>query len=162
LLQTLVVLAAVAGVLLTIWLIVRFVPRWERKRYRPARSSDLQQVPADVEPPLAGELSATFDVALAAFRAGDRERAIIACWIRLEQLAEAAGFARQSSETSTDLARRWLADLPLDPAALGQLAALYREARYSGHYMSDAAIDSARAALARLRAELDREEQRKA
>jgi len=140
-------------VLLAILLIVRLVPQLERRRFRPAPASEPSYAPATPDRVL-DEVGHTFSEALAAFRRGDRERAIIACWIRLEQLAEEAGQGRRSSETSSELVARWLRQLPLDPAPLGRLAELYREARYSSHPVPDASIEAARSALEQLRRQL--------
>jgi hypothetical protein len=103
---------------------------------------------------LTREVSDTLDDTLAAFHRGDREGAIIACWIRLEQIAEAAGFARLSSETSSELADRWLTRLPVSRKLLHALAELYREARYSSHRLPESALDTARTALEQLRREI--------
>lgn len=80
---------------------------------------------------------------------------IILCWHRLEQTAEAAGFDRRPADTSTDLASRLLAALPVSPAPMDRLAALYREARFSSHPLGSQAIAQARADLAQLRSELE-------
>ena len=49
---------------------------------------------------------------------------------------------------------RALHTLDLDPRAIGSLAALYREARFSEHELGEAARDDARSALQRLRDDL--------
>lgn len=154
LLDKLVILLIGVGVLLLILLIIRLVPRLDfRRTRRPAEGPVEYAAPVGREQ-VAGQVSDALDDTLAAFRHGDRQRAIIACWIRLEQIAEAAGFARQSSETSTELADRWLARLPLSRQPLLTLAALYREARYSSHRLPDSALDTARGALEQLRREI--------
>jgi Domain of unknown function (DUF4129) len=143
------------GVLLLILLIVRLVPGLHLPRpRRPVVEQTEDLLPMIRPDEVASQVTATLDNTLAAFRQGDRQRAVIACWIRLEQIAEAAGFARQRSETSTELADRWLARLPLSRQPLLTLAELYREARYSSHRVSDAALDTARSALEQLRREI--------
>jgi Domain of unknown function (DUF4129) len=143
------------GAVLAILLIIRLVPKLQR---RPRRRRD-DEAPVVYAPGLSPEqvskrVSDTLDDALDAFRRGDRERAIIACWIRLEQIAEQAGFARLSSETSSELAARWLTRLPVSRAPLFTLAELYREARYSSHRLDEAALVTARGALEQLRREI--------
>lgn len=147
------VLAAL--MLLAILLIVRVVPRLGRRRFRPGPAVEPGYAPATPDRML-DQVGHTVSDALAAFRRGDRERAIIACWIRLEQLAEEAGRRRCNSETSSELAARWLEQLPLDPEPLRRLAELYREARYSSHPVSDASIEAAQGALEQLRRQLTR------
>lgn len=85
---------------------------------------------------------------------GDPRRAIIACWVRLEQAAAAAGIERLAGDTSTDLVTRMLRTHHVDARVLDQFAAVYREARYATHTMNEAMRDQARAALRQLRDEL--------
>lgn len=85
---------------------------------------------------------------------GDPRRAVIACWVRLEKAAEAAGVPRRPGDTSTDLVVRLLADRAVNGAVLNDFAALYREARYSPHRVDTSMRDDARAALRLLRDEL--------
>lgn len=154
LLDKLLILLIGVGVLLLILLIIRLVPRLHFRRARRPADSPVEYAAPIGRQQVAGRVSDALDDTLAAFRHGDRQRAIIACWIRLEQIAEAAGFARQSSETSTELADRWLARLPLSRQPLLTLAALYREARYSSHRLPDSALETARGALEQLRREI--------
>ena len=138
---------------LAILLIVRLVPRLERRPVRRVEEEPVVYAPA-ITPELTSRVSSALDETLAEFRRGDRERAIIACWIRLEQIAEEAGFARLRSETSTELADRWLTRLPVSREPLLALAELYREARYSSHRLDESALTTARAALEQLRREI--------
>jgi hypothetical protein len=144
--------------LLAILLIIRLVPKLERRPRRaqpeePEEESDVHAPPLSPDQ-VSQRMSNAVDDALDAFRRGDRERAIIACWIRLEQIAEEAGFARLSSETSSELAGRWLTRLPVSRQPLLTLAALYREARYSSHQLDEPALVTARGALEQLRSEI--------
>ena len=142
-------------VVLVILLIVWLVPKLGGPRIRRRRApEEADYVPAIGQQNVSRQVSDTLDDTLAAFRRGDRERAIIACWIRLEQIAEAAGAARHNSETSSELADRWLGLLPVSREPLLALAELYREARYSSHRLPESALDTARAALGQLRREI--------
>jgi hypothetical protein len=152
--KLLIVLLPTVGVLLLILLIVRLVPGMHLPRVRRPAVEQTEDLPSIRPDEVASQVTATLDDTIAAFRQGDRQRAVIACWIRLEQIAEAAGFARQRSETSSELADRWLARLPLSREPLLTLAELYREARYSSHRLPDAALDTARSALEQLRREI--------
>ncbi len=106
------------------------------------------------------------DVVVAALNAGllelsdadaDPRRAVIACWVRLEQAAAAAGTARRPDDTATDLVTRLLAEQHVSAAVLGPFAAVYREARYATRPVDEQTRRDARAALHRLRAELGAE-----
>ena len=72
----------------------------------------------------------------------------MACWLRLEEVVAEAGVPPRRSETSAEFVVRVLHSLDLDPRAIGALAALYREARFSEHELGEDARTAARAALA--------------
>ncbi|HEX6869635.1 MAG TPA: DUF4129 domain-containing protein [Micromonosporaceae bacterium] len=84
----------------------------------------------------------------------DPRRAIIACWVRLEQAAAAAGTPRDASDTSTDLVVRLLHQYAVSPAVLARLAEIYREARFAPHPVGTDMREQARAALRQVRDEL--------
>ncbi|HWG98593.1 MAG TPA: DUF4129 domain-containing protein [Pilimelia sp.] len=84
----------------------------------------------------------------------DPRRAVIACWVRLEQAAAAAGTARGVADTPAELVGRLLTAHAVSADVLAALAAVYREARYATRPVTGATRDRARAALHRLRAEL--------
>ena len=79
---------------------------------------------------------------------------MIACWVRLEQAAAAAGTPRQPGDTPTELVTRLLAGHDVSAAVLYALAEVYRLARYATHTVDATMRDQARAALHQLRAEL--------
>lgn len=68
---------------------------------------------------------------------GTPTNAIVACWVDLEHAVGAAGVERQPSETSAELTIRVLDALDVDRAALRTLGALYREARFSAHPLTE-------------------------
>lgn len=84
----------------------------------------------------------------------DPRRAVIACWVRLEQAAADAGTPRHPGDTPTDLVGRLLTEQNVDASALAALAEIYREARYATHTVDDRMRAGARSALQRLRADL--------
>ncbi|MBO4208705.1 DUF4129 domain-containing protein [Micromonospora echinofusca] len=86
----------------------------------------------------------------------DPRRAVIACWVRLEEAAAAAGVPRSVGDTPTDLVTRLLgsASARISADVLATFAHVYRQARYATHTVDEQMRDEARSALARLRAEL--------
>jgi hypothetical protein len=86
----------------------------------------------------------------------DPRRAVIACWVRLESAAAAAGTPREAGDTSTDFVTRLLQDHHVSADLLTAFAAVYRGARFAPHEVDAGMRDQARAALRRLRDELDR------
>ncbi|GIH12099.1 DUF4129 domain-containing protein [Rugosimonospora africana] len=87
----------------------------------------------------------------------DPRRAVIACWVRLEEAAASAGTPRQPGDSPTDLVLRLLAAHQVSSQVLYPLADLYRLARYATHTVDSGMRDRARSALGHLRAELSSE-----
>lgn len=85
---------------------------------------------------------------------GDPRRAVIACWVRLESAAAAAGTPREPGDSPTDLVLRLLSSHDVSASALVSLADVYRLARYATHDVDTGMRDQARSALRRLQAEL--------
>lgn len=85
---------------------------------------------------------------------GDPRRVVIACWLRLEHAAAAAGTPRQVGDVPGELVTRLLARDRVSSILLAQLADLYRAARYGTRPVDAAMRDQARSALGELRAEL--------
>lgn len=128
---------------------------------------DLARRRAGKMPPGAKPASAaqTAEAVVAALDAGlvdlsdtdtDPRRAVIACWVRLEQAASAAGVPRQVGDTPTDLVTRLLRGGTgvVSAEVLAAFAQVYREARYATHSVDERMRAQARSALERLRAEL--------
>lgn len=88
--------------------------------------------------------------------AGTPRNAIVACWLRLEAVTIEAGFERNPADTSEEFTARILQQFAIDPAAVDQLAALYREARFSTHDMGEPERDAAIDALGAVHAGLGR------
>lgn len=87
----------------------------------------------------------------------DPRRAVIACWLRLEEAAAAAGTPREPGDAPADLVLRLLAAHQVSATVLLPLAEVYRLARYATHTVDTGMRDRARAALRQLRAELSAE-----
>lgn len=90
----------------------------------------------------------------AALRDGDPRNAIVAAWRRFEVQGEAAGVGRERWETSSEYALRILDLVSADAGATHRLAALYREARFSDHPITEGHRLEALDALADIRRSL--------
>ena len=138
---------------LALGVVLALVQLWRDREGPAARRTavDFDVLPASA---VADALRADAAEQLAAVREGDPRNGIVACWLRLEDTVAAAGMPRRSWETSAEFTVRILHRLDLDPAAIGELSGLYREARFSEHPVGEESRLAAEAALGRLHAEL--------
>ena len=138
------VVVAIAG-----WAVLR-----DQQRRRKRRTG--RRAPERPEARTQEDLVAALDAGLEELSDADRDprRAVIACWVRLEQAAAAAGTPRHAGDSPADLVGRLLAEQQVDATVLAALAAVYREARYATHMVDDRMRAQARSALERLRADL--------
>ena len=106
-----------------------------RPRLRWARRPEAN----DFEPldELAEAVVADAEAQMATLRSGEARNSIVACWLRLEAVVEDAGLEHDPALTSAELTAEVLARFDIDPAPADRLAALYREARFSAHPMSE-------------------------
>ncbi|MER7004604.1 DUF4129 domain-containing protein [Dactylosporangium sp. NPDC000555] len=84
----------------------------------------------------------------------DPRRAVIACWVRLERAAAAAGTPRLAGDSPTELVTRLLAAHQVSRPTLEGFAEVYREARYATHPVGERSRQDAIDALRQIRAEL--------
>ena len=141
-------IAALVVLALVVWAIVRDQARRRARRGR--------LTPDAPEPRTAEDLVAALDAGLEELSDTDRDprRAVIACWVRLEQAAAAAGTPRHAGDSPTDLVGRLLREQQVDASVLAALLEVYRQARYATHTVDDQMRVQARTALERLRADL--------
>jgi Domain of unknown function (DUF4129) len=104
------------------------------------------------------QVIAAVDAGLADLDEGDPRAAVIACWVRLEEAAAAAGTPREPGDTPAELVLRLLGDHQVSSGVLYGLAEVYRLARYATHTVDAAMREQARSALHQLRAELTAED----
>jgi hypothetical protein len=86
---------------------------------------------------------------------GDARSAVIACWVRLEEVARAAGTPRALSDAPADLVTRLLGAHHVSTSALTSLADLYRAARYSTAVIDNSMRERALSALSTIRGQLE-------
>jgi len=103
---------------------------------------------------IAAAIVADAEAQTATLRAGHARNAIVACWSRLEHLVVDAGSRRDPADTPAEFTERILAAHTVDGTALHELAALYREARFSTHDLGEPERAAAIEALERLHAGL--------
>ncbi|WP_432979997.1 DUF4129 domain-containing protein [Dactylosporangium sp. CA-233914] len=84
----------------------------------------------------------------------DPRRAVIACWVRLERAAAAAGTPRLVGDSPTELVTRLLGEHRVSRPTLEGFAEVYREARYATHPVGERSRQDAIAALRQIRSEL--------
>jgi hypothetical protein len=142
-------IAGMVVVALVVWTILRDQAR--RRQRRAGRREPVRE-----EPRTAEDLVAALDAGLEELSDTDRDprRAVIACWVRLEQAAAAAGTLRHAGDSPTDLVGRLLREQRVDAGVLAALLEVYREARYATHTVDEDMRLQARSALQRLRADL--------
>jgi hypothetical protein len=123
---------------------------------RRARKTGRVKHQAKHQPRTAEELVAALDAGLEELSDTDRDprRAVIACWVRLEQAAAAAGTPRNPGDSPTDLVGRLLNEQQVDARVLAALLEVYRQARYATHTVDNQMRQQARSALESLRADL--------
>ena len=148
--QVLCVLLVLTAVALLLWYLLR-----NGLRMRERQQELTEQPPVQTRE----EVLAAVDAGLSDLDDTDADprRAVIACWVRLEQAAAAAGTPREPGDTPTELVTRLLRGHDVSAAVLFALAEVYRLARYATHTVDTGMRDQARAALQQLRGELSRE-----
>jgi hypothetical protein len=148
-------LAIVAIVAVVLFLVVRELVR----RVRPEPPVEAFGGRVDTLPELLLEGAS---VRVAELQSGTPSNAIVACWVRLEAEVAAAGFRLDPSSTSTETTTGVLREYDVDEDALRELAALFREARFSAHELSEAHRARAADALTALHVDLRRAAAREA
>ena len=83
------------------------------------------------------ELLRSADQRVALLHTGSPRNAIVAAWLDLESSVAATGLPRDPAETSTEFTERIIGTWEVNRLRLGDLAALYREARFSVHELEE-------------------------
>lgn len=108
----------------------------------------------DALPDVAAAVTDEAEAQRAELLAGEPRNAIVRCWLRLEHDVASVGLVRHPSDTSAEFTERVLARYSVDGEAIGALAALYREARFSRHELGETSRQAALDALERLHHDL--------
>jgi hypothetical protein len=150
-------LLALACLLWLLYRAVRALVRYlaERTpRAKPQRPGYVDFDVLDDPEPLVEEMREDADVQFELLLGGQPRNAIVACWDRFEEQAERVHAARKPWETSSEFTLRLLEAVSADADAVSRLEALYREARFSEHQITEghrqAAVEALRAIHASL------------
>jgi hypothetical protein len=139
-LYTLLIIAIVAAVVVSIW--------WSTRLRRPAEPLVIEDVSTE-------ELRAAVNEGRAALAGIDDARAaIIACYVAMEGRLADRGTARGAADTPDELLGRAVASGIVRGGAAGRLTSLFYEARFSTHPLGAGQRDAASAALDELAGEL--------
>lgn len=146
--------AGLVGLVLLLRLLAR--RRGVGSRVLQLRSLRRGQPVTGVDPGDQAPLLAALDAGLEELSDDDQDprRAVIACWLRLEEAATAAGVPTYHADTAGDLVVRLLRAHQVSEPVLAVLADVYRRARYATHEVDEQMRTQARSALRRLRDEL--------
>jgi Domain of unknown function (DUF4129) len=119
---------------------------WVHRWHRPPKpvETEFEVLPDQA---LAEALRQDLETQVAAVDHGTPRDGIVACWLRMVEVITEAGVRPRRSDTAAEFAVRVLHALDVDPRAVGLLAALYREARFSPHEMGETEREQARQAL---------------
>lgn len=149
-------LLVLAGLLL--WLLWGLVERRRRKaQVAGFTPSDLDTFDAGAEQRLVDVVQEQ----LADLRSGSPRNAVVACWLALEEAVTDTGLYRHPSSTSVEFTEKVIEAYTLNEAAIRRLSALYREARFSSHAITEQHRQAAARALQTLSAELSHRVSRK-
>lgn len=150
--RALAVLVEIAVLLVVVFLAVRLLLRlWERWRQRERRvRRTTEAVEFEVLDPIAEVAAAVEDDAQeqrGLLEEGEPRNAIVACWRRFEIQAGRADVVRRPWQTSSEFVLGVLDEAGADEGAVLRLAALFREARFSDHVITEQHREEALAAL---------------
>ncbi len=141
---------AIVGIVATVLFLIA---REFLRRERPAAAPEGRAGRIDTLPEVLLEGASA---RLEGLQTGTPTNAIVACWVQLEAEVAAAGLRQDSSRTSTEVVATVLREYDVDEAALRDLAALFREARFSAHELTEAHRARARDALTIVHVDLRR------
>ena len=154
-----VVEAAVVGVVLfLLFRLLRRIRDWWKGRERRRRPAP-DIVDFEVLDPTADVVAAIEEDAAEQrelLETGEPRNAIVACWRRFEQQAARADVVRRPWQTSSEFVLGVLEHIGADEGAVLELAALFREARFSDHPITEEHREQALGALAVIHRSLGR------
>ncbi len=120
-------IALIAATVITLW---NNRPRVQLRQ--PSKPEEF-----DLLDEVAAAIAADADRQRALLERGEARNAIVACWLRLEQVITDAGLDRRPSDTAQEFTARVLNRFQVDAESADRLAALYLEARFSSHEMTE-------------------------
>jgi hypothetical protein len=149
------VLQVIIVVIVFIAVVAMVVVGWRNRPRVRWRRASMGEGDFDVLPDIAAAVVEHAAAQRAALLSGAPRNAIVQCWMQLEADVAAAGLTRDPADTSLEFTERVLARYTVDSEAISELAALYREARFSDHPLQESHRRAALDALDRLHQTLD-------
>ena len=143
--------AAAGGFAVLVWLAALVLRDLRAQRLRADERTAVDFAVLDEPVRVARQVAADATEQEALLREGDPRNGIVAAWHHFEVQGERAGVARRASETSSEYGLRILELAQADNGSVNRLAALYREARFSDHPVSEEHRTRALVALADIR-----------
>ncbi|HEY3017172.1 MAG TPA: DUF4129 domain-containing protein [Nocardioides sp.] len=123
---------------------------WQARRRREEAAEEIEFDVLDSPARLAAELERQAQRQRDLLAAGSPRNGIVACWAEFEVAAGRIGLARQPWQTAAEFTLQVLELVEADSGAVGRLADLYREARFSEHQVDELHREAARRALAQI------------
>jgi len=146
--------AAAGGLAILVWIAVLVLREIRARRLREEERTAVGFTVLDEPARVARQVAADAGEQETLLREGDPRNAIVAAWHHFEVQGERAGVARRASETSSEYGLRILDLAAADNGSVNRLAALYREARFSDHPVTEEHRARALAALTDIRRSL--------
>ena len=144
-------LLVLAGFVAFVAFLLTFAGRALKRRWRRADPrQEVDFVTLDEPGRIAAAITEDAAEQDAVLRDGEARNAIVAAWRRFEIQGERAGVERLPAETSSEFALRMLDRVDAESHAVNELAALYREARFSQHPIDESHRAAALDALDRI------------
>jgi len=137
-----------------VWVLYRVVrwawATWQARRRREEAAEEIEFDVLDTPAQLAEEIARQAQRQRDLLAEGSPRNGIVACWHEFEVAAGAIGVDRQPWQTAAEFTLHVLDLVEANHAAVGRLADLYREARFSEHDLDELHREAARRALAQI------------
>lgn len=146
------------GLLIALAMLLLFILWGSVRRGRRTTQVPANFTPSDLDvldPDSERRLADAVDAQLTEVHSGAARNAVVACWLALELAVADLGFYQKPSLTSAEFTEEVLGAYALDKEAIRRLAALYREARFSGHSITEHHRQAAAEALTTLRVQMN-------
>lgn len=136
-------------VVATMLLLLRALLMRERRHREPVAMSEGEELVALLD-------ASSEEVRYRALAESDPRNAVVACWVALEDAVHRSGIEHDPALTASELTTTVLSRWEVDPGAIRDLSAAYREARFSRHPITEEQRRAAVGALEKIHHDLRR------